>query len=300
MHGAPARAARLVAALLCLLPALLHADTGSLRVEDDTGRTVVLPRPARRIVSLAPHATEMLFAVGAGARIVGTVAFSDYPSAARAIPRVGGSAGFDLERIVALQPDLIVGWASGNPPRTLARLRALGIAVYLTEPRHLGDVARDLERLGRLLGKEDLARERAKALRARAHQLARRYAGRPPVRVFYQILDPQLITVNGDHLISEVLRLCGGENVFADLPALAPVISEEAVLHADPEAILAGGTREGWRTWRAHWRTRTALTAVRRGALYFIPADLLHRLGPRVLEGAERVCRALDQARAAR
>lgn len=290
----------LVIALLVAFAAIAPALGAPLRVEDDVGRTVVLARPAQRIVSLAPHATEMLFAVGAGARVVATVAYSDYPPAARAIPRIGGSAGLDLERIVALQPDLVVAWASGSPARAIERLRDLGIPVYLTEPRRLGDVARNLERLGQLVGNEARARARADALRARTRSLAARYADRAPVRVFYQVLDPQLITVNGEHLISEVLRLCGGENVFAGLPALAPVVNIEAVLHADPEAILAGGTPKGWRTWRARWRERTALTAVRRGALYFIPADLLHRHGPRILEGAERVCRALDQARAAR
>jgi iron complex transport system substrate-binding protein len=276
-----------------------HAVAGvqGIRVEDDTGRAVVLPMPARRIISLAPHTTELLFAAGAGSRIVATVDYSDYPPAARAIPRIGGSSGLDLERILTLKPDLIVGWASGNPRRTIERLQDLGLPVYLTEPRHLADIARDLEQLGRLAGTSGAARPEAARFTARYRALAARYADRARVRVFYQVLDPLLITVNGEHLISEILNLCGGENIFAALPVLAPVVGEEAVIKADPDAIMAGGTEDGWRGWRARWRERADLTAARRGALYFIPADTLHRHGPRVLDGAEQVCAALDDAR---
>lgn len=291
---------RFLVVLLALTAVAARADAAPVRVEDDVGREVVLPRAAERIVSLAPHATEMLYAAGAGARIVATVAYSDFPPAARALERVGGSAGLDLERIVALRPDLIVGWASGNPASALARLRSLGFPVYLTEPRRLDDIARDLERLGELSGNAAAARARAEKFRTRARALRTRYAGRSTVRVFYQVLDPQLITVNGDHLISQVLRLCGGVNVFAGLPALVPVVSEEAVLQADPEAIVAGGRAQDWRIWEARWRAREALTAVRRDALYFVPQDLLHRPGPRVLEGAARACRALEAVRSAR
>jgi len=284
----------LVALVALAAPA---AGAPAIAVEDDIGQRVELPAPARRIVSLAPHATEMLFAVDAGDRIVGAAAYSDYPPAARTIPRVGGSAGVDLERIVALRPDLIVAWASGTPARAVARLRDLGFPVYTSEPRRLEHIARSLERLGRLVGKGAHARARAEAWRDRVRELRARFAGRPAVRVFYQILDPQLITVNGEHLISEVLELCGAQNVFADLPALAPPVTLEAVLHRNPDAILAGGTAAQWRVWEARWREQEALRAVRRDALFFVPADLLHRLGPRVLEGAERVCRALEQAR---
>lgn len=291
---------RRITAFFALTLLIAPAGAATVRVQDDSGRVVALSRPAQRIVSLAPHATEMLFAVDAGARVVATVAHSDYPPAARAVPRVGGSAGVDLERILALQPDLVVAWASGSPARAIARLRDLGIPVYLTEPRALDDIAGNLERLGRLAGNEATARARADELRKRMRELTARYAGRSTVRVFYQVLDPQLITINGDHLISDVLRRCGGENVFAGLPALAPVVSEEAVLHADPEAIVAGGIEADWRSWRARWRALPVLTAVRRNALFFISADLLHRHGPRMLDGAARLCRALEHARAAR
>lgn len=279
------------------LSGLLAVAFGVVSVTDDVGQTIALPRPAERIVSLAPHVTELLFAAGAGSRVVATSEFSDFPPAARGIPRIGGSGGFDLERIVALKPNLVIGWASGNPRRAVERLQSLGMTVYLTEPRHIADIERDLEHLGRLAGTESAAHDAAQRFAAGYRALAERYSKRPTVRVFYQVLDPLLMTVNGEHLISEILRMCGGENVFASLPVLAPAVAEEAVLAADPEAIVAGGTDDGWRTWEPRWRAHRHLKAVQRGALYFIPADELHRHTPRVLQGAERLCVALDDAR---
>lgn len=271
--------------------------SAAIRVVDDTGRVIKLASPARRIISLAPNVTELLFSAGAGGRIVGAAEHSDYPPPARALRRIGGSGGINFESIAALKPDLIVGWASGNPRQTIARLREFGFPVYLTQSRRLDDIARNLVQLGRLAGTEAVARAASRQFMEHYRALAAQYAGRPPIRVFYQVLDRELITINGEHLVSQVLRLCGGINVFAALPALAPVINEEAVLAADPEAIVAGGAEKEWTAWRAHWRARTALTAVRRDALYLIPADLIHRNTLRVLEGAERICRALEDAR---
>lgn len=283
--------------LLGFLGAVADRASAEIRVADGTGQIVALPAPARRIVSLAPHVTELLFTIGAGPRVVATVDFSDFPPSARAIPRVGGSSGIDVERVVMLQPDLIVAWTSGNPKPIIERLRRIGFPVYSTEPRRLQDIAHDMAQLGRLTGTSATAESAAARFLARYRALAARYQRRSPVRVFYQVLDPLLMTVNGEHLISEVLRVCGGENVFAELPALAPAISEEAVLQADPEAIVAGGTEDGWRRWRARWRARTELTAVRRDALYFVSADLLHRHTVRVVDGAEQVCAALEDVR---
>jgi len=299
-----ARGTRLPALLLLLLATVAgclwvtqRSAAAELRVVDDAGREVVLPAPARRIVSLAPHLTEQLFHIGAGARVVGTVEFSDFPPAARAIPRIGGSGGVDLERLLALRPDLVVAWSSGNPKRVIDRLARLRIPVYLDEPRGLADIARSLERLGALSGRDAAGAAAAAEFMERARALAARYRDRLPVRVFYQVLDPRLITVNGDHLISELLSTCGGVNVFAELPVLAPIVSEEAVLARDPDAIVAGGTEGEWERWAKRWRERAQLKAVRRGALYFVAADLVHRHSVRVLEGAERLCAALDDAR---
>ncbi|OGI51714.1 MAG: cobalamin-binding protein [Candidatus Muproteobacteria bacterium RIFCSPHIGHO2_02_FULL_65_16] len=267
------------------------------RVPDDAGATVVLAAPARRIVSLAPHVTELLYAAGAGGYVVGAVDYSDYPEAAKRIPRVGGYTGLDLEAIVALRPDLIIAWQSGNPPSQVERLRALGLAVYVSEPRHIEDVATNIERLGRLAGTADAALRAARAFRQRHEALRRRYAARPAVTVFYQIWDRPLMTVNGKQLISDVIHLCGGRNVFADLPILAPTVDVEAVLAADPEAIVASGAGAARPEWFDAWRRWPQLRAVRRDNLFVVPPDVLQRHGPRILDGAEHLCADLETAR---
>ena len=279
---------------------LLGAGHGfaGVSVADDAGRTITLEKPAQRVVSLAPHITESLFAVGAGDRIVGTIEYSDYPEAAKKIPRIGSSAGLDLEAILGMRPDLIIVWKSGNPARQIERLRELGVPVYLSEPRHLEDIPTSLERLGRLTGTDTVANHAAREFRARLVALRARQGTRPPIRVFYQVLDPLLITVNGQHMVSDILRLCGGENVFANLATLAPHVELEAVLKADPEAIIAGGTEAVWQEWRSRWAAWPQLRSVQRGNLFLIPVDVIHRHGPRVLQGAERVCAALEQVRA--
>lgn len=284
-----------------ILAALFVAPAyAEVRVTDDLGQAIVLAQPARRIVSLAPHVTEMLFAAGAGERVVGAVQYSDYPEAAQRVPRVGGYTSLDLEAVVALRPDLIVAWKSGNPAQQLEKLRGLGFAVYITEPRHIEDVPRDIERLGQLAGTATAAHKATAAFRARHEALRRRYGGRPLVDVFYQIWDHPLMTVNGEHLISDVLRLCGGRNVFASLPVLAPKVDVEAVLAADPEAIVASGMGEARPEWLDTWRRWPQLRAVRHNDLFFIPPDLIQRHTPRILDGAERLCTALEQARARR
>ncbi len=276
------------------------AEAGELRVTDDTGRAVVLAQPARRIVSLAPHVTELLFAAGAGEEIVGTVEYSDYPPAARAIPRVGNYNHLDIERLLALKPDLAVGWAGGNLSADLERLRKLDVPLYVTDPHRLEDVALDIERLGHLAGSRPAARRSAQTLRARRAALQRRYGGRPPVRVFYQIWNQPLMTVNGEHIISDTMRLCGGVNVFAGLTTLAPTIGAEAVLGANPEAIVASGMADERPEWLDDWRRYPLLLAVQRNNLFFIPPDLLQRHTPRLLDGAEQLCRALETARGRR
>ncbi|OGI47192.1 MAG: cobalamin-binding protein [Candidatus Muproteobacteria bacterium RIFCSPHIGHO2_01_FULL_65_16] len=270
------------------------------RVPDDAGATVVLAAPARRVVSLAPHVTELLYAAGAGGYVVGAVDYSDYPEAAKRIPRVGSYTGLDLEAIVALRPDLIIAWQSGNPPSQVERLRALGLAVYVSEPRHIEDVATNIERLGRLAGTADAALRAARAFRQRHEALRRRYAARPAVTVFYQIWDRPLMTVNGKQLISDVIHLCGGRNVFADLPILAPTVDVEAVLAADPEAIVASGAGASRPEWFDAWRRWPQLRAVRRDNLFVVPPDVLQRHGPRILDGAEHLCADLEAARGRR
>jgi iron complex transport system substrate-binding protein len=287
-------------AMLIVVMLAAGSANAELRVTDDYGREVALAAPARRVVSLAPHLTELLYAAGAGARLVGALEFSDYPPEAKRLPRVGSEAAIDLEALVTLQPDLVVAWPQSGTTRAVERIAALGIPVFRSEPRELEDIARTLETLGRLAGTEAAAAAAARAFRERAARLERTYAARPRVRVFYQVWDRPLVTVNGDHVISKVIRLCGGENVMAALPALAPEIDRELVLRADPEAIVASGPDGERPVWLDDWRRFPALAAARLGNLYAIRPELLQRHTPRLLEGAEALCRILEAVRARR
>jgi len=285
--------------LVVILCTLLLAPTVAaepLRLSDDTGREIVLPGPARRIVSLAPHVTELLFAAGAGELVVGVDEFSDHPPTARALPRVGRHAGLDVEAILALRPDLVIAWASGNRMPELERLETLGVPVYRNEIRRIDDIAASIETFGRLTGRP-AAPQAARALRERAAAIRARRRGDAPLTVFYQIWDRPLMTINGAHLISEALTLCGGQNVFARLPALAPVIGIEGVLAADPQVILAAGSSAQNAEWLDGWRRWPALSAVRDGNLYVLEADLMQRASPRFLDGVEALCAVLDTAR---
>jgi len=287
----------MLAAALTLGAAAVAAE---IRLTDDSGRSVTLRQPAQRIISLTPHMTELLFAAGAGAQVVGTVEFSNYPPAAQRIVRVGDSAQLDLERIVALKPDLIVVWQYGNAQRQLDKLLRLGIPVYYNEPRRLADIARAIEQLGRLAGTETAALPAARAFVARAAELQQRYSGRDEVTLFFQIWDKPLMTVNGDHLINDVIRLCGGRNVFAGMKLLTPEISIEAVLGADPEAIGGATAEAGQKENLDGWKNWPRLKAVARDNLFVVHADLISRNTPRILDGARELCEQLDAARARR
>lgn len=285
--------------IACLLTLTLtsfaaHADVS---VKDDRGTTVTLKAPAKRIISLAPHLTEDLYAIGAGSRIVGAVSYSDFPAEARAIPRIGGYNGFDLERIRALKPDLIVAWPSGNPGRQLAQIESLGIPVFHDDSRKLADIPTVLERLGTLTGLTPGARAAADRFRGRLQKLASANAGKRPVRVFYQVWDRPLMTINRDQIISDAMRLCAAENVFGGLPTQVPTIDDEAVLVANPELILTSGEPGVKGNWLAHWQRFKGITAVARGSMTLLPPDLLSRLGPRMIDGAEVLCSAVDKAR---
>lgn len=280
---------------LCMgFTALAHAE---IAVVDDLGQRIVLAAPARRIVSLAPHATELLFAAGAGERVVGAVQYSDYPPAAKAVPRVGGYSALDFEAILALKADLAVGWASGNNPESLQRLKQLGLPVFASQPSRLPDIPDVIERLAVLAGTTAAGTRAATDFRARLAALTSRYAERAHVTVFYQIWNRPMMTVSDAHLISDVMRACGGRNVFGELRLLAPTVNEEDVIRLDPQVIIASGLDEAKPEWLDAWKRWPKLTAVRRGNLYFIDPDLIQRPTPRVLDGMERMCALLDDAR---
>ena len=295
MHFARSIAAT---ALLLLLPAI--APAAPVAVVDDAGNRLRLDAPAQRIVSLAPHLTENLFAVGAGEQIVGASQFSDHPPEAEDIPRIGGYSRIDIERVLALEPDLVVGWSSGNDMAQLERLIGLGVPVYISEPRSFADIASTLERLGHLSGNDATGSRAAEALLSGVSALETRYRDAEPVSVFYQVWQQPLMTVNDDHLIAKAIALCGGDNVFGALDTLVPRIDRESVLEIDPEVIAAGGMGEDRRDWVEAWRQWPQLQAVRKEQLLFIPPSLIQRHTPRVLEGTTLLCDALAAARAAR
>ncbi|TVP89027.1 MAG: cobalamin-binding protein [Thioalkalivibrio sp.] len=299
--GGPRRPRRSWLAALVLgvaLPvAALSAGAGGISVSDDRGRTVELAEPAQRIVSLAPHLTELLFAVGAGDRIVATVAHADHPEAARSIPRVGTAAQLDLERLLAASPDLVIAWGSGSPGTALERLETLGITVYYSEPGDFEGIAADLRRLGRLAGQPERGAREARAFLDAIATLRDGFGDRPEVRVFYQVWDQPLMTVNDGHLIGQAIHLCGGRNVFGHLDTMVPRPGLETVLAADPEAIISGGPGEDRADWLDAWRDWTQLTAVQRDNLFFIPPSLLQRHTPRLAQGARLLCDALELAR---
>ena len=268
----------------------------AIDVADDTGATVRLAARARRIVSLAPHATELVFAAGAGERIVGVVAGSDWPPAARALPRVGDVHALDLERIVALRPDVVVTWPYTTPAQ-VEQLRARGIAIVVTDARTIEGIADDIERIGSLAGTDGVARRAATAFRAKLASVRAAHAGAPRVRVFYEIWDSPLYTVGGRHLITQALDACAADNVFAQIALPAPAVSVEAVLAAAPDAIVGAFDDAVPPAWLDAWRHWPQLPAARYGNVATVDANLLHRPGPRFVDGVGELCTAIDAAR---
>ncbi|MDN3555470.1 cobalamin-binding protein [Halomonas maura] len=266
-------------------------------VSDDAGREVCLDAPARRIVALSPGVTELLFAAGAGERLVGAVSFSDYPPAARALPRVGSYDRLDLEALLALTPDLVVAWAGGNPREQVDRLAALGLPVFFSDAGDFAAIASSLERLGVLAGSEAAGRAAATRLRGEVAELRARYADAAAVPVFYQVWEQPLMTVNGEHWISRALALCGGDNPFAGEAPLVPRIGVEAVLARDPEVIVTGGMGKADSSWLEAWRAFPELTAVRRDNLFVVDPDLVQRATPRLVQGTRALCAHLETAR---
>jgi iron complex transport system substrate-binding protein len=279
-------------ALTAALPARAAVSSA-----DDTGATVTLEAPAHRIVTLAPHAAELVHAAGAGERIVGVVKGTDYPPAVAALPIVGDAAALDLERIVALAPDLIVTWP-WTMPGQVAWLRDRGIAVFEADPQTIDGIAADVERIGALAA-TPTAVAAARELRSRIAEASSRGNAGPRLRVFYQVSDLPLYTLGGRHLVSQAIARCGGANVFGDLSIPAPQVSIEAVLAADPQVIVAGTDFARRPAWLDAWSRWPALSAMRYGNLFVVDANLLHRPGPRFVDGVVQLCRALDGARRA-
>jgi iron complex transport system substrate-binding protein len=285
----------LVAALLLAAPPAL-ADETPLRIVDDGGHDVVLAHTAHRIVALAPHLTELVYAAGAGDELVAVGRFSDYPPEARSKPVVSDAFAVDYEALTRLKPDLILVWGSGTPERTKTKLRSLGLPVYEIEIRDVAGLADTLRSIGRLAGTDGVAQARAQAITSDWAALKASYAGRRPVRVFFQLWDAPLMTLNGQHLISSAISACGGTNVFAELPTLTATVSWEVAVQRDPELVMtAGSSSEPAKPGR--WGSFKQVSATKHGEFGRIEGDLIARSGPRFVDGARELCVAIDRAR---
>jgi len=264
---------------------------------DSDGRKVTLERPAQRIVSLAPHVTELLFAAGAGEKIVGASEYSDYPEEAKRLPRVASSGTVNLEMVLALKPDLVVAWRLEATSAALTRLESLGVPVFYSEPHRLAQIPDAIEALGELAGTGATAKPLARSLRADIARIESDYSQRRTITVFYQISERPLMTLGGGHFVSDAIDLCGGRNIFAGSTVMAPMVNLESVIAADPMAILTARPDPRDRSWEAYWRRFPGLFAVELDNLYAVPTNEMHRHGPRAIAATRLLCERIDQAR---
>jgi iron complex transport system substrate-binding protein len=283
------RLAGCVSGLLCFVLLVACGESGAprLAVQSDAA--------APRLVTLSPHLAELVYAIGAGDQLVGVTAYTDYPAETLSLPVIGDAFNLDLERLLLLAPDMLLAWDQGTPQHVIEQLREYGYQVEVITTTSIGDIGQALRRIGSLTAREAAAEQAATEFESAIDGLAAELASQPAIRVFYQVDARPLYTVSGAHYVSEVLALCGGENIFADVGGLAPSVSVEAVLERNPEAILAS-TDAGPQAFE-QWQRWPALAANRYGNHFLIPANEIARATPRLLVAAEGVCDALRQAR---
>jgi len=275
---------------------LAQLGNASISLVQADGETLSLDRPANSIVTLAPNLAELVFAAGAGERLEAVVEYSNFPPEVARIPRVGDAFRIDLERIVELNPDLVIAWRSGNPQSALDKLQQLGIRVWQIEITRPAQIADAVENIARAAGTESVGQATAARLRDRLAVLQRQNADKTALDYFYQVSARPLYTVNGQHIISRSLAICGAHNVFADLPALAPPVSRESVIMADPQVMIAPEIKgeppalQGWQDW-------PRLRAVQSGAMLYLPVDEISQATPRLLNSIELACKLLDKVR---
>lgn len=291
----------LTTGLLCLAGTIVEAAptlvARPLTVLDDQGRSVTLPAPARRAVTATPHATELVYAAGAGKFLAGTVQGSNYPAAALSLPSIGSAQRPNLEITTVLQPDLLVAWQPSTPDPLGDLMQRLNVPIYYSDPRTLAEIADAVQTMGRLFGTETHAESVADALRTRLAALSARYSHSRPVRVFIQAGSQPLYTLNRHSIISDAVRVCGGVNVFGEMATLAPQIALESVLAAQPDAVITGATSPDEasrhvRTWQQY-----GLPAATQGYVFSLDADALYRPGPRLIDVTEQLCQDLDRVR---
>ncbi|MEW5838690.1 MAG: cobalamin-binding protein [Pseudomonadota bacterium] len=289
--------ARGIVLLLALAPVLALGGTGQadeVCVPDAQAKSFCLAQPANRIVSLAPHLTEMAFAIGAGGQLVGAVSYSDFPPEARALPSLGNYNQPDLEKLLALKPDLALAWQSGASPALLDKLAKLGIPAWVSRSEHLADIPAELRGIGLLSGHAAEGKKAADAFEHELESIWQEHAHSRPLRGFYQIWPQPLLTVSDNHFIAEAMRYCAIENIVGQANNLTPTWSEEEVVRARPELILTSPPSRDFTRWQ-RW---PQLPAVKNQALIVLPPDVLARPGPRLIQGVRALCAAADKVRA--
>lgn len=285
---------KLVRYLLLCLFFISHFSHAAISVVDDNGVTIHLSSPAQRIISLAPHATELLFAAGAGKSVIAVTAWSDYPAQVKNIPSVGSATELDVERIIKLHPDLVVAWKNGNKPRQIAYLRKFGIHVFESEPKTLDDIADSINKLATLAGTEKIGQQQALSFQQKILALRNKYQHASEVKYFYQIWQNPLMTLNGHHLISQALKICGGKNIFSELIPTAPTVNNENVIQRNPEVIFMSSEEKNTASL---WQRFPNMTAVSRNNLFTFNGSIMNRAGPRMAEATEQLCEKLELAR---
>ena len=277
-------------------------ESSAIEVIDDAGRKIILEQPAQKIISLSPHITELIFSAGAGEKLSGVDDYSNYPKAAKSITRIGDANHLDIETILSLQPDLIVAWGSGQShDRYIQKLIRLQQTVYISSPENLEAIPRTVENLGKLSGTYDYAKQQSQNFRNELKNIIAEYSERPSVTVFYEIWHQPLFTINGQHVMSQVIEICGGKNIFDDLPILSPEVNIEAVISANPDVIIASGVVSGngnqRPAWLDNWLQWPTIKASRNKHLYHLHPDLIHRQTFRILQGTRILCEQLQRAR---
>ncbi len=276
---------------------LFCITSSATQVVDDAGNTINLQVPAKRIITLAPYLTELVYTAGAGEKLIATVNFSDYPKSALNLPMVGDANGIDLESIVAMKPDLVLVWISGNGTTISRKLSRLGITLFHSEPQSIDDIGSTLLRLGTLAGTEKTAINNAKTFNISIKNIQRKYANLQKVPVFYQFWNKPIFTIGSPHLISRQIEFCGGENIFADQNTLTLNVDIESILERDPAVIIASGESNEPPPWLDHWNDWNTITAVKKGRLYSIPPELIQRHTVRIIQGMTLLCEHIDSAR---
>jgi iron complex transport system substrate-binding protein len=270
-----------------------------LCVKDDLSRDVCTNSTAQKIISLSPGSTELIYAAGAGQKVIAVDDYSDFPPEVEAVPKIGGFPNVSVEAITAMKPDVVVAWAGGNSPKVTSRLESLGIRVFYIDPLSFPDIASTIKRLGLLFDSNDQAENRASNVLSRYQSLKHRYQGQTPVSVFYEIWNKPLMSISRNQIIGQVIELCGGENVFADAQVRVPKVSMESLLGRNPQVIVSSSNLKDGKTIEERWKSWKKLKAVKEGHLYTLNGSLISRPTPRALDAAEELCQQLESVRKA-